>query len=311
MRSLTEQQAAAAPAALRHRIELSADRTAPVLAAARAARATWAEAAHAALAAYLHRITGTREAVVGMHLMARTAPGTLRVPGMAVNILPLHLPVAPADSFDALLRRAAAELRDVRAHQLHRGEELRRELGLVGGDERLYGPLLNIKPFDLDLDFAGSAGHTVNLASGPVDDFSLSVAKTPDHRLLLDFEANPALYTAAELARHAERSTALLERLAAAPAAPLGELELLPDAERAELLEHWNATAHPVEPGTLATRIAARAAATPDATAVIAPDGTLSYAQLAAKADELARVLAAAGPARTGSSPSPCPAPPG
>ncbi|MGW4379740.1 amino acid adenylation domain-containing protein [Kitasatospora sp. NPDC004531] len=295
VRSLTEQQAAAAPAALRHSIALPAERTAPVLAAARAARATWAEAAHAALAAYLHRMTGTAEPVVGMHLMARTAPGALRVPGMAVNILPLHLPVAPADTFDALLRRAAAELKEVRRHQLHRGEELRRELGLVGGDERLYGPLLNIKPFDLDLDFAGSAGHTVNLASGPVDDFSLTVAKTPDDRLLLDFDANPKLYSEAELAHHARRLTTLLERLAAAPGTPVGTVELLPDAERDQLLDGWNATAHPVGSGTLVTRIAARTAATPDAPAVVAPDGSLSYAQLSDAADRLARVLTAAG----------------
>ncbi|MFJ5228722.1 amino acid adenylation domain-containing protein [Kitasatospora sp. NPDC088391] len=293
--ALTEQQAAAAPAALRHRIALDAARTAPLLAAAKAARTTWAEAAHAALAAYLHRITGTADPVVGLHVMARTAPGTLRVPGMAVNILPLRLAVAPEDGFATLLRRSAAELKDLRRHQLHRGEELRRALGLVGTDERLYGPLLNIKPFDLDLDFAGIPGRTVNLAAGPVDDLSLSVAKTPDHRLLLDFDANPRLYTEAELALHAERFTALLERLAAEPDRPVGDLDLLTAAERTDLLEHRNATAHPVEPGTLATRIAAQAARTPRATAVIAPDGSLSYAELSETARKLARVLAAAG----------------
>ncbi|MGW4806846.1 amino acid adenylation domain-containing protein [Kitasatospora sp. NPDC004272] len=295
VRSLTEQQAAAAPAALRHRITLDAARTAPVLAAAKAARTTWAEAAHAALAAYLHRMTGTADPVLGMHLMARTAPGTPRVVGMAVNILPLRLAVDPADGFDTLLRRSAAELKDVRRHQLHRGEELRRALGLVGTDERLYGPLLNIKPFDLDLDFAGSPGHTVNLAAGPVEDLSLSVAKTPDHRLQLEFDANPRLYTEAELALHAHRFTTLLERLAAEPDRPLGELDLLAEQERADVLERWNATGHDVPPGTLVDRIADRAARTPDAVAVAAPDGELTYRQLWQRAGELARELAAGG----------------
>ncbi|RAJ45598.1 non-ribosomal peptide synthase protein (TIGR01720 family)/amino acid adenylation domain-containing protein [Kitasatospora sp. SolWspMP-SS2h] len=295
VRALTEQQAAAAPAALRHRITLDAGRTAPVLAAARAARATWAEAAHAALAAYLHRMTGTADPVLGLHLMARTAPGTPRVVGMAVNILPLRLAVDPADGFDALLRRSAAELKDVRRHQLYRGEELRRALGLVGTDGRLYGPLLNIKPFDLDLDFAGSPGHTVNLAAGPVDDLSLSVAKTPDHRLQLEFDANPLLYTEAELALHARRFTALLERLAAEPQRPLGTLDLLADEERADVLERWNATAREVPPGTLAERIAARVERTPDAPAVTAPDGELTYRQLWLRAGDLAEELAAHG----------------
>ncbi|MFJ7275145.1 amino acid adenylation domain-containing protein [Kitasatospora sp. NPDC098663] len=291
---LTEHTAAAAPAALRHRAELTAAQSATVLAAARAAKATWAEAANAAFAAYLHRMTGTTDAVLGLHVMARTAPGALRVPGMAVNILPVRLPVTGTDTFDALLRRSADELKAVRRHQLHRGEEIRRDLGLVGTDGRLYGPMLNIKPFDLDLDFAGLPGAPVNLASGPVDDLALSVVKTPDNRLVLELDANPLLYGADELARHADRFAALLARLAAEPDRPLGTLPLLSDQEVQDL-RRWNDTAREVREGTLVSRIAERAAATPDAVAVVAEDRTLSYAELAARSDALARTLVAAG----------------
>ncbi|MEE1824735.1 amino acid adenylation domain-containing protein [Streptomyces sp. BE20] len=292
---LTEPTAAAAPTALRHRIELPAEQSATVLAAARASRTTWAEAANAAFAAYLHRMTGAADAVLGMHFMARTAPGTLRVPGMAVNILPVRLPVAGTDTFAALLRRSAEELKAVRRHQLHRGEDIRRDLGLVGTDGRLHGPMLNIKPFDLDLDFAGSPGTTVNLASGPVEDFALSVHKTPDDRLVLEFDANPVLYGEGELARHADRFAALLTRLATSPEQPLAELPLLADAEREAVLHGWNATAREVREGTLVSRIAERAAATPDATAVVAEGRTLTYTELDARATALARALRAAG----------------
>ncbi|WP_406209734.1 amino acid adenylation domain-containing protein [Kitasatospora sp. NBC_01560] len=292
---LTEQTAAAAPAGLRHRVELPAGPSAAVLAAAKAARVTWAEAANAAFAAYLHRMTGTADAVLGMHFMARTAPGTLRVPGMAVNILPVRLAVTGEDSFTELMRRSAGELKAVRRHQLHRGEEIRRDLGLVGTDRRLHGPMLNIKPFDLDLDFAGSPGSTVNLASGPVDDFSLSVLKTPDDRLVLEFDANPVLYGTGELARHADRFAALLTRLAEAPEQPLAGLPLLADAELHDVLHGWNDTAREVREGTLVSRIAERAAATPEATAVIAEGRSLSYAELDARATGLAHALRAAG----------------
>ncbi|MEV0189548.1 amino acid adenylation domain-containing protein [Kitasatospora purpeofusca] len=292
---LTERTAAAAPTGLRHRAELTAEQSAPVLAAARAARATWAEAANAAFSAYLHRMTGTTDAVLGMHFMARTAPGTLRVPGMAVNILPVRLAVTGEDTFDTLLRRSAAEIKAARRHQLHRGEEIRRELGLVGTDGRLHGPMLNIKPFDLDLDFAGTAGTTVNLASGPVEDFSLSVLKTPDDRLVLEFDANPELYGQGELVRHAERFTGLLGRLAAAPDRPLAALPLLADTELHDVLHGWNATDREVREGTLVSRIAERTAATPDAVAVVAEDRTLTYAELDARSDALARTLRAAG----------------
>ncbi|MFD9593162.1 amino acid adenylation domain-containing protein [Kitasatospora sp. NPDC059973] len=292
---LTEATAQAAPAARYHRVELTAEDSAAVLASARAARATWAEAAAAALAGYLHLMTGTPDVVLGMHFMARTAPGTLRVPGMAVNILPVRIAVAGTDSHTGLMRRAAAELTATRRHQRHRGEEIRRDLGLVGTDHRLHGPLLNIKPFDLALDFAGSPGQTVTLASGPVDDLSLSVTKTPDDRLVLEFGANPELYTRAALELHADRCAGLLARLAADPERPIGDQPLLADAERAAVLHDWNATAREVREGTLVSRIAERAAATPQAPAVVFEGETLSYATLAERSDALARSLVAAG----------------
>ncbi|WP_171169269.1 non-ribosomal peptide synthetase [Streptomyces sp. I05A-00742] len=295
---LTEQTAQASFTSLRHRVSLGADRSAAVLACADAVRATWAEAATAAVAGYLHRMTGTTDAVLGMHFMARSAPGTLRVPGMAVNVLPVRLAVEGTDTYHDLIRRAAGELKGARRHQHYRGEDIRRDLGLVGSDERLYGPMLNIKPFDLDLDFAGIPGRTVNLASGPVEDLSVSVTKSPDDVLHLEFDANPALYDAASLAGHAERCADLMARLAADPALALDRAELLADGEREAVLHTWNATARPVAATTLVERVAERTAATPDATAVVFEDTTLTYRELDARAEALARRLTAAGAGR-------------
>ncbi|MGW2399597.1 amino acid adenylation domain-containing protein [Kitasatospora sp. NPDC001664] len=293
---LTELTAPASATVLRHRLELTAAQSAAVLAAARTAKATWAEAATAGYAAYLHRMTGSVEPVIGTHFMARTAPGTLRVAGTAVNILPLRLPVDGGEDFTALLRRAAAVLKEARRHQHHRGEELRRELGLVGAEQRLYGPLLNIKPFDLALDFAGVAGRTVNLAAGPVDDLQLAVTKSPDDVIALEFDANPALYTAEELAAHAERCAALLVALAEAPGRALRDLPLLTGAEQAAL-DGWNATGRPADVRSVVELFAERAAVAPEATAVSAVDGTLTYGQLDERVGRLAALLAGRGAA--------------
>ncbi|MEW2035176.1 amino acid adenylation domain-containing protein [Streptomyces roseifaciens] len=295
---LTEQTAQASRTFLRHRTSLGAERSAAVLDRAAAVRGTWAEAATAAVAAYLHRMTGTTDAVLGMHFMARSAPGTMRVPGMAVNVLPVRLAVEGSDTLPDLIRRAAGELKDARRHQHYRGEDIRRDLGLVGSDERLHGPMLNLKPFDLDLDFAGVPGLTVNLASGPVEDLSVSVSKSPDDVLHLEFDANPALYDAASLAAHAERCTDLMGRLAADPALTLDRARLLADGEYEDVLHTWNATGHAVTPGTLPGLIAERAAAGPGATAVVFEDEHLTYRELDARADALARTLTAAGAGR-------------
>ncbi|MEU5188110.1 amino acid adenylation domain-containing protein [Streptomyces klenkii] len=295
---LTEQTAQASRTSLRHRTSLGAERSAAVLARAAATRGTWAEAAVAAVSGYLHRMTGTTDAVLGMHFMARSAPGTMRVPGMAVNVLPVRLSVQGTDTFPDLVRRAARELKDARRHQHYRGEDIRRDLGLVGSDERLHGPMLNLKPFDLDLDFAGVPGHTVNLASGPVEDLSVSVSKSPDDVLHLEFDANPALYDAAALAAHAERCTDFMGRLAADPELTLDQARLLADGEHEDVLRTWNATGRDVAPATLPGLIAERAAATPDTTAVVFEDEHLTYRELDARAGALARTLTAAGAGR-------------
>ncbi|MEU6704873.1 condensation domain-containing protein [Streptomyces wuyuanensis] len=189
--------------------------------AVRAARATWAEAVTAALAARLHLDTGAPEAVMRMYVMARPDPGALRVPGMAVNVLPVRIPVDGGSTFRELLERTAKEFSAVRAHQRFRGERIAREIWPGSPTGSLPGPLLNLRPFATELDFAGVPGRVVTLASGPVDDLSLSAARLPDGRLRLDHEANAACYEAGELAAVAAGHTALLRRLAREPGRPL------------------------------------------------------------------------------------------
>ncbi|MFD3552092.1 condensation domain-containing protein [Streptomyces goshikiensis] len=212
--------APAGDTALRHTVLLDRADGAVVAAAARAAGVTWGEAVVAATAAHLADRTGAREATLALFAAARTAPGTLRVPGTAVNVLPVRVPVAAGDTFRTLLGRAAAELTFLRGHQRVRGEELARTLWPALPGTRVPGPLVNLRPFETELDFAGTRGHVVSLASGPVDDLSVSASSHPDGPLRLDFDANPALYDATSLARYADGCAAALVALAREPGRP-------------------------------------------------------------------------------------------
>ncbi len=66
-------------------------------------------------------------------------------------------------------------------------------------------------------------------------------------------------------------------------------------AAAAQVPAGWNDTGHPVARATLAALVEAQVARTPDATAVSYAGRGLSYAELDARADRLARVLAARG----------------
>ena len=89
----------------------------------------------------------------------------------------------------------------------------------------------------------------------------------------------------------------ILEALADKPEMRLGELELLAGPERRQVREDWGvAQAAPPAGATVPERVAAIAAAHPEAVAVVGADGKqLSYGELSARADRLARRLRALG----------------
>ncbi|MFH9010874.1 amino acid adenylation domain-containing protein [Streptomyces sp. NPDC017943] len=252
----------------------------------------------AATVAYLHRMTGADDLVLGMATMSRLGSAALRTPGTASDVLPLRVTAAPGTPLGELVRAVAQELKALRRHQRYRGEYLRRDLGLLGTGRRLYGPVLNIVPFDESPDFGGHPTTWHHLSGGAVEDLQISVR--PGGRsggLWLAFDANPALYEEDELALHRDRFLAVLRRVAqAAPAAPLGDLDVLLPGEHPE---DTPVHTYPVE-RTLTEVFEERAAAAPERTAVSCGDERLTYGALNAEANRLARLLTehGAGPGR-------------
>nr|WP_281286951.1 non-ribosomal peptide synthetase [Nonomuraea turkmeniaca] len=87
----------------------------------------------------------------------------------------------------------------------------------------------------------------------------------------------------------------VLEAATADPAAPIGTIELVCAEGRSEIVEAWNTTGHRVPATTLPELFSAQAARTPGAVAVIAEDVELTYAELDARVERLARALASHG----------------
>ncbi|MFJ6770451.1 amino acid adenylation domain-containing protein, partial [Kitasatospora sp. NPDC091257] len=141
----------------------------------------------------------------------------------------------------------------------------------------------------------GCAEHPFEL---DVAKFDLSFRFTeqgPQAGLTVAVEYAVDLFDHATVAALGERLLRVLRAAVAAPDAPIGGIEILDPAEREQLLTGWNDTAAPVPDATLPELFEARAAATPDAPAVVSQDGTLSYAELDSRAEHLAARLADAG----------------
>ncbi|MEU1049824.1 amino acid adenylation domain-containing protein [Streptomyces sp. NPDC005897] len=260
-------------------------------------RATWPEVLIAAQALYTARATARTDVVLGLPMMGRMGSVALRVPGMVMNVLPLRLTVTPEATLAELVRQVVLGIREIRRHQRYRYEDIRRDLGLLGESRALVGPLVNVMPFDYGVDFAGAPARARNLSAGPVDDLTVNIYDRADGRgLRIDHDGNPALYTEADLAAHQERFLYLVERLAGTdPQLPLAAHPVATPAEQALVLDEFNRTERALPPTTLIGPIEARAARTPDATALVYGTTTLTYAELNTRANRLARHLQTLG----------------
>ncbi len=92
-----------------------------------------------------------------------------------------------------------------------------------------------------------------------------------------------------------DRLVRLLEGAVADPGRPLRSIELLSGEERDHVLTQLGGSPHAVERATLPELFAAAAARDPGATAVVCEDERLTYAELDARAERLAGLLAARG----------------
>ncbi len=135
--------------------------------------------------------------------------------------------------------------------------------------------------FDLSFDFAeqrGSGGEPAGIA------VNLEYASD-----LLDASSAEVL---------ADRLVRFLEAVAADSDVRVGQVEILDAAERDLVVRQWNDTAADVPVGTLAELFQAQAGRTPDAVAVVFEGAELTYAELDARANRLARHLVTLGVGR-------------
>jgi non-ribosomal peptide synthetase component F len=109
------------------------------------------------------------------------------------------------------------------------------------------------------------------------------------------FEYNTDLFdrdTVERLGHHFQR---VLEGMVADPDRRLSALSLLGEAERRLILSAWNETTRGIPTALVHEQVAAQAARTPEAVAVVSGGASLTYAQLRGRADRLARRLRASG----------------
>ena len=105
----------------------------------------------------------------GFIFMRRMGSAALTSTGPVLNVLLWRCILTPGRRWrtgDAP-RRSAEKMR---RHQRYDAEQIVRDSGKAAGDEPLFGPVLNVKVFDYQLDIDGVEAVTHTLATGPVND---------------------------------------------------------------------------------------------------------------------------------------------
>ena len=260
----------------------------------------------AAFELLLHRTTGQSDLVVGVPIANRGRGETETLIGLFLNTLALRSDLTGSPRVGELLRQVRDTTLAAYEHQDLPFEKLVAELQPQRDPSRtplFQAMFVFLHAAEDEPGFAGieAAPLPVASASAKFDlQFGLTWQGDPRHaragELAGAIEYDRELFDAATIERLGSHWTTLLAAMAANPEAEIAALPLLSGAERHQLLVEWNATAASYPPRqSLQGAIAAQAARSPEAVAVVFAESALSYGELAARAGRLARRLRALG----------------
>ena len=125
-------------------------------------------------------------------------------------------------------------------------------------------------------------------------DAALVVRPSPDGATL-EWDGRADVFSDDALRRLHAQWVGFARQLGETPAEPVASLPLVDAAERARLIESWNATAVPFDRACIHDLIEQQVRRTPDAVALIAGQDTFTYRELDRRANQMARHLQSFG----------------
>jgi amino acid adenylation domain-containing protein len=250
----------------------------------------------AAFKAWMFRLTGEGDLVVGIPAAGQLAvagyAGNKSLIGHCVNTLPLRSQCDGSVRFSDHLKTVKSLLLDAYEHQNITLGTLVRKLKLRPDPSR--APLI---PLMFNLGRAGRQlqlpGAHVSFPDKAFNFFDLNIdAQDTGKEIDVICRYNSDLFGEAHAGRMLNHFRTLLAAAVADPDRTLLELPLLTDTERQQIVVDWNRTEVDYPKGRyLPELIEDQVARTPDAVAVVFEDRQLTYRELNARSNQLARHL--------------------
>ncbi|MCO4850613.1 non-ribosomal peptide synthetase [Bacillus vallismortis] len=243
--------------------------------------------------AFLSRLSGQDDIVIGSPIAGRPHADLEAVLGMFVNTLALRTRPAGNKTFEEFLKEIRQTALEAYEHQDYPFEELVDKLGVQREMSRnpLFDTTLVLQNMEQqklkmkDVELQWSDLHH------PISKFDISLYVTEyDSELFCQFEYSTALFGKATIQRWADLFTTLVEHTAVSPETELDNIPILTIEEEREFIEACHpvqGTGYPINQ-TLHYALKMQAAKTPDQTAVVFEDGAMTYKELNEQANRIA-----------------------
>ncbi|MEH2220692.1 MAG: amino acid adenylation domain-containing protein [Nostoc sp.] len=254
---------------------------------------------YAAFVTLLYRYTGSDDILVGTPIANRNHPEIEGLIGFFVNTLVLRTQFQGNPSFQDVLSGVREMALQGYAHQDLPFEELVEVL--QPARSLSHSPLFQVMfvfqntPMPA-MDLPELRVSSLAVETGTTNfDLTLSMENTASG-LIAEWEYNSDLFDDSTIARIAGQFQVLLEGIVNSPSSRISDLPLLRESEQQQLLEEWNSTfAEYPQHKCIHQLFEAQVEQTPDAIAVVFENEHLTYAQLNAKANQLAHHLQTLG----------------
>ena len=255
----------------------------------------------AGLNSVMHRYTGQDDILLGIPIADRELPELRPLIGFLLDTHVLRTDLSANPTFRELMVDVQRNVAEVYSHRAVPFDQV--VSALRPERNQSYSPLvqvmLNWRDRDDQPQFIGLPGVVTQglLAHAQTSKFDLILTLTDTgHEILLETEYSTDLFDDDRIERLTGHLRTLLEGVAADAGQRLSELPMLTAPERERLLVDWNATAaDDPRQRCIHALFEAQVEQTPDALAVIFESQSLTYAELNARADRLARHLRALG----------------
>ncbi|WP_153815523.1 non-ribosomal peptide synthase/polyketide synthase [Streptomyces sp. SUK 48] len=250
-----------------------------------------------AWALLLARYGGGSDVVFGTTVSGRPAelPGVTSMVGLFINTLPTRARVDQERPLLDWLRELQTAQSEARRHDFVSLAQLQSWSEVPGGTG-LFDSIVVFENYPFDEHALARHGLSMEQERDlEPTNYALSVVVAPGDTLAVNLDYDPDAFDATTVGALGESLRTLLTGMADDPGRTLAELPLLDEAGARTLVERLGGPVAALPHGTLPEAFRRQAERTPDAVAVRHGDQSLTYAELDARANRLARQLIAAG----------------